>query len=211
MLVERDGQQPRIHPSAIIAESAVIVGNVTVGARCFVDHGVVVESSGAPVILEDEVIVLANSVVRSVGGRSRPPFPVHVGPRTLVAPGCVLTGCRVGARCYVATGVLVFHGADIGDGTRLAVGSIVHHHTRLPPESRVGLREIAVSDGAGVLCTGDTAAAREALARSDFFGRVLGEQVADQEELHDNVITRLLEELRGHVDRPAPNDGHEWG
>lgn len=205
MLVARDGREPDVHPSAVVAATAVLVGDVTVGARCYIDHGVVLESSGAPITVEDECVILANAVVRSVGGASRRAFPVHIGARTLVAPGCILTGCRIGARCYVATGAMVFHGAEVGDGARLAVASIVHHHTRLAAGARVGLREIAVESDAGVLCTANAAAAREALARSDFFGRVLDEDASDQGELHDRVLTRLLAEMLGHEDRPLPD------
>lgn len=202
-LFERDGRAPRIHPSATIAGTAVLVGDVTLAEGCHVGHGVVIESSGAPVVIGRESVVLANTVVRSVGGASRPAFAVTIGERTLVAPACVLTGCRIGSRCYVATAVLVFHGAEIGDDVRVGAGAIVHHHARLAAGARVGMREIAVPgpDGAAV-CTGDVAAARGLLAGADFFGRVFEESAADQGELHERVMARLLQELRGHVDRP---------
>ena len=202
MLYERNGRTPRLPASAVVADSARLVGDVTVGERCYIDHGVVIESSGAPITLGDETIVLANSVLRSVGGASRPAFPVTIGRRTLVGPACVLTGCQVGAHCYLATAVLIFHGAEIGDGTRVGAGAIVHHHTRLPRGGRVGLREIAVQGEAGPVCTGDVAMARELLARSDFFGTVFEEQPVDQAELHDRVLTRLLDEVMGWDDRP---------
>lgn len=202
MLYERNGRRPQLHASAVVAHTARLVGDVTVGERCYIDHGVVIESSGAPITLGDETIVLANSVLRSVGGTSRPAFPVTIGSRTLVGPACVLAGCQIGAQCYIATAVLVFHGAEIGDGTRVGAGAIVHHHTRLPPGGRVGLREIAVQGETGAVCTGDVAAARELLARSDFFGAVFEEQPVDQAELHERVMVRLLEEVMGWVDRP---------
>src|SRR4051812_39998711 len=103
MLVSRNESAPRVHPDASVAASATIVGNVQIGARCYVDHNAVIESSGAPVVLGQGTIVFAGAVIRSVGGSSRPAFPVEVGERTLVSPLCVLTGCRVGRNCYVAT------------------------------------------------------------------------------------------------------------
>jgi len=203
MLYERNGRGPRLHSSTVVADSARLIGDVTVGERCYIDHGVVIESSGAPITLGDETIVLANSVLRSVGGTSRPAFPVTIGRRTLVGPACVLTGCQVGANCYLATAVLIFHGAEIGDDTRVGAGAIVHHHTRLPRGGRVGLREIAVPGEAGPVCTGDVATARELLARADFFGTVFEEEEpVDQAELHDRVFTRLLDEVMGWDDRP---------
>jgi carbonic anhydrase/acetyltransferase-like protein (isoleucine patch superfamily) len=94
VLVERNGKVPHAHASARIASSATVVGNVEIGARAYVDHGVVIASSGPRVEIADEAIVLAGAIVRSVGGASRPAFPVRVGERTLVSPLCVLTGCE---------------------------------------------------------------------------------------------------------------------
>src|SRR5205809_1031875 len=101
MLFERNGNQPRVAQSASVAESATIVGDVTLGARCYIDHHVVIESSGPPVEIADEAVVLAGSVIRSVGGQSRPGFAALVGSRSLVAPHCTLSGCRVGRNCYI--------------------------------------------------------------------------------------------------------------
>jgi carbonic anhydrase/acetyltransferase-like protein (isoleucine patch superfamily) len=65
MLVSRSGIAPRIDPSARVATTASIVGDVTIGPECYVDYGVVIASSGPPVILGEGVTVLANAVIRS--------------------------------------------------------------------------------------------------------------------------------------------------
>jgi carbonic anhydrase/acetyltransferase-like protein (isoleucine patch superfamily) len=55
---------------ARIASSASIVGNVQIGARAYVDHGVVIASSGPPVEIADEVIVFAGAMIRSSAVRA---------------------------------------------------------------------------------------------------------------------------------------------
>jgi carbonic anhydrase/acetyltransferase-like protein (isoleucine patch superfamily) len=85
MFIARNGKAPRIDPTARVAASAQIVGDVTIGSRCYVDHNVVI-SSGPAIAISPEVIVYAGSVIRSVGGRARPPFAVTIGARTLVSP-----------------------------------------------------------------------------------------------------------------------------
>src|SRR5215211_3426444 len=101
MLVARNGETPHVHPTAKVAATATIVGSVRIGARAYVDHHVLIESSGPPIAISAEAVVFAGAVIRSVGGVSRPAFGVRVGTRTLVSPLCVLTGCRVGAGCYL--------------------------------------------------------------------------------------------------------------
>jgi phosphosulfolactate phosphohydrolase-like enzyme len=74
VIVERNGKAPLVDPSATIAASATVVGNVRIGARAYVDHGAVIENSGPPIEIGDEAMVFAGAIVRSVGGTSRPAF-----------------------------------------------------------------------------------------------------------------------------------------
>jgi carbonic anhydrase/acetyltransferase-like protein (isoleucine patch superfamily) len=204
MLFERNGVQPRVDAKASVAESASIVGDVTIGSRCYIDHNVVIESSGPPVEIDAEVVVFAGSVIRSVGGQARPGFSTHVGTRTLVAPQCALSGCRIGRNCYVATDVTVLQGADVGDGVRLGVGAIVHAGTVLPELTRVGMRHVAVPTEDGYVSTADIERTRELVSAASFFDRAFATADEDQAHLHGDVIAKLLEEVHGwHDDRVA--------
>ncbi len=195
MLFSRNDMTPSVDASATVAPSASVVGNVTIGAGCYVDYGAVVESSGPPVALGDGVLVMANAVIRSTGGSRRPPFPVTIGANTLVGPQSTLIGCRIGADCYVATAVIVFQGADVGDGSRLGAGAIVHARAVLPPASRVGFRHIAAPDGSGVRVTSDIDEARALVGPADFFGNVFDVHEADAVTLHRRVIELLQREV----------------
>ena len=129
----RSGVRPRVHADARVAATASVVGDVTLAAGCYIDYGAVIESSDPPVMLEGGVIVVANAVVRSVGGHGRPPFPVRIGAGGVIEPHAVLAGCEVEERCYVATGAVILQGARIGRGSRLAVGSVVRAGSGPPP------------------------------------------------------------------------------
>jgi len=191
----RNGQSPLIHPSAIVAPSAQIVGNVIVGESCYIDYNVVIESSGTPIEIADHVIVLANSVIRSVGGLSRSPFPVRIDTHTLISPSCVLAGCQIGRNCYIATGVMIFQGAIIGDASRISAGAIVHVKTVLPSGTRVGLRHFAVPTASGYLITSNVQRAREQITVADFFGTIFQEQEQAQDMLQAKAMEKLLQEV----------------
>lgn len=203
MLIERNDEAPRAHASAKIASSATVVGNVQIGAGAYVAHGVVIESSGPLIEIAEEVIVFAGAIIRSVGGKSRPAFPVRIGERTLVSPLCVLTGCQVGRNCYVATGAVLLQGVTLGDHVRVGAGAIVHATTALPERARVGMRHVAVPTPDGYLSTADVERAREAVAAIDFFETAFGAAGEDQAELHAQVMTRLLDEVHAWQDQPV--------
>jgi carbonic anhydrase/acetyltransferase-like protein (isoleucine patch superfamily) len=203
VLIERNGKVPRVAPGARIAASAHIIGNVQVGARAYVDHGVVIESSGPLIEVGEEAVLFAGAVVRSVGGSSRPAFPVRIGERTLVSPLCVLTGCQVGRNCYLATGAIVLQGASMGEHVRIGAGAIVHATTVLPDHARVGMRHIATPSAEGYLSSADIEAARGVVANLDFFETAFGAGEAEQASLHEHVMTTLLEEVHGWEDEQS--------
>jgi carbonic anhydrase/acetyltransferase-like protein (isoleucine patch superfamily) len=202
VLIERNGEAPRVHASARIAPSATIVGNVLLGARAYVDHGAVIASGGPPVEIAGEVIVFPGAIIRSVGGTSRPAFGVRIGERTLVSPMCVLTGCTVGRNCYLATAAILLQGATVGDHVRVGAGSIVQATTVVPERARVGMRHVAVPTTEGFLSTPDVERAREAVAAVDFFETAFGAGGDDHAELHTQVMSTLLDEVHEWQDAP---------
>jgi carbonic anhydrase/acetyltransferase-like protein (isoleucine patch superfamily) len=204
VLVARNGQEPRVHPAATVSLSAQVIGNVEIAERCYVDAGAVVASSGPPVVLSSEVIVFAGAVIRSTGGESRPAFPVRVGARTLVSPRCILSGCQTGRRCYLATAAILLQGAVLGDDVRVGVDAIVHAKTHIPDTTRIGMRHMAVPTSEGFVTTANVEEARQLVGAIDFFGEVFGAERMEQLELHDQVMTTLLEEVHSWRDEPLP-------
>jgi carbonic anhydrase/acetyltransferase-like protein (isoleucine patch superfamily) len=204
MLVQRNDSRPVVADTAWVAPTAQIVGNVLIGEQCVVEYGAVIASSGPPVRLDAGVVVMQGAVIRSVGGSHRPAFPTHVGAESLVGPLASLAGCSLDPACYVATGVMVFQGAVVGEGSRLGAGSIVHVNATLPPGSRVGMRQYAIAGSDGrALITSDVNEARRLLGRADFFGRVFGdEDQSDLVSLHRRATATLRAEAADWTDTP---------
>jgi tetrahydrodipicolinate N-succinyltransferase len=78
-----------------------------------IDHGALIVATGTPVELGSRVVVMPGAVIRSTGGGDRPPHPVTIGDDCLIGPQAALAGCALGAAVYVATQVMVFHGAVV--------------------------------------------------------------------------------------------------
>ncbi len=192
--------RPRVEAGARIAPTAHVVGNVHVGCDCVIDHGAVIAGSGPPVVLGRGVVVMANAVVRSVGGEHRPAFPVKIGGDSLIGPLAALAGCTIGDACYVATGAMLFHGATVGDGSRVGAGAIIHTGAQLPPRSRVGMRQYAVRGRNGTAVTGDLDHARDLLAEADFFTRAFAIDETDLEPLHRQATAALRAEASQRAD-----------
>ena len=77
----RRRRAPRVAESAYIAPTAVLSGDVTVGAHSRVLFGAVVTAEGGPVEIGANCVIMENAVVRGV-----PRHPTRLGDHVLVGP-----------------------------------------------------------------------------------------------------------------------------
>jgi carbonic anhydrase/acetyltransferase-like protein (isoleucine patch superfamily) len=146
MILEHDGAVPAIDTAARIAPTAVICGDVRIGAHTSVGFGVVLTAESGPIAIGANCVVMDTAVVR---GTRR--HPVEVGDNVLIGPRAYLSGCRVEDDAFLATGATVFNGARIGARAEVRVNGIVHLRTVLLPDAIVPLNWIAVGDPAEIL------------------------------------------------------------
>ena len=150
MLIEHQGRGPRVDPSAYIAPTATICGDVVVGAHSRVLFGAVVTAEGGPVVIGTNCIVMEQAVLR---GTRR--HPLSLGDHILVGPRSYLTGCTVEDEAFLATGATVFNGAHIGRGAEVRINGVVHLKTVLPAGATVPIGWVAVGDPAEILPPSD--------------------------------------------------------
>jgi len=146
MIYTHLGVQPRIHPDATIAPTAVISGDVRIGPGCQVLHGAVITSEGSPVVLGDDSIVMENALVRASSAHA-----VHVGAHTLIGPMASIAGADIGAEVFLATGTRIFNGAVVGDRSEVRINAVVHVRTLLPPDTVVPIAWVAVGNPLQIL------------------------------------------------------------
>ena len=146
MLIEHRGRAPRVHPSAYIAPTAVLCGDVQVGADSRVLFGAVVTAEDGAVTIGRSCVVMEHALIR---GRDR--HPADIGDDVLVGPHAHVNGARVEQGCFIATGAALFPGAVAGTGSEVRINGIVHVNTVLAPDTTVPIGWIAVGDPAQVL------------------------------------------------------------
>lgn len=139
MLYEHQGQSPRIHPSAVVAPSAVVSGDVEVGAGVQILHGAIVTAEGGRVRIGADSIVMENAVIRGVSGND-----AIIGDHCLVGPHAYIAGATIEPEAFLATGSRVFNGAVVGRGSEVRIDAIVHLRTELPAGSTVPIGWVAV-------------------------------------------------------------------
>jgi carbonic anhydrase/acetyltransferase-like protein (isoleucine patch superfamily) len=146
MIVEFRRKVPSIARTAYIAPNAVIRGDVVVRDGAAVLFGAVINAEGGRVEIGKDCVVMEHAVLRGT-----PRHPLLLGDRSLVGPGCHLTGCTIEPDCFVATGATIFNGAHLGAGSEVRINGVVHVNTRLPSGALVPIGWVAIGDPADVL------------------------------------------------------------
>jgi carbonic anhydrase/acetyltransferase-like protein (isoleucine patch superfamily) len=118
---------PRIHPSAFIAPTATIVGDVRIEAGASVWYGAVVRGDTSYAVIGEGANIQDNAVIHG-----RADLPAIIGREASVAHNAVIHGAEIGEQALVANGAMVLDGAKVGARALIAAGSIVLAEVEIP-------------------------------------------------------------------------------
>ena len=119
---------PQIAADAFVADTAMVVGYVTVGARASVWYGTVLRAEDQPVVIGEDSNIQDNSVVHVINER----IGTRVGARVTVGHRVILHGCAIGDLCLVGMGSVVLDDVEVGAETIIGAGSVVTPGTKIP-------------------------------------------------------------------------------
>ena len=122
----------RIHESAFIHTAAVVIGNVTLGARASVWPTAVIRGDGDSITVGDESNVQDGAVLHVDPG-----LPVYVGNRVTIGHRAIVHGATIEDDCLIGMGAIVLNGARIGKGSVIGAGAVVREGMQVPAGSVV--------------------------------------------------------------------------
>ncbi len=143
MLLEHRGKRPQIHPSAYIAPTATLCGDVIIAEHACVLFGAVITAEGGKVSIGSRCIIMENAVIRGTGKH-----PVRIDKNVLVGPHAYLSGCTIEQDSFLASGTRIFNGAIVGRGSGVRINGTVHVNTTLAAETVVPIGWIAIGNPA---------------------------------------------------------------
>lgn len=212
MLIRHRDRDPVVHPSAWVAPTAVLVGDVTVGPRARILYGAVLSAEGSRVEIGECAIVGENAVLRALRAPDEE-FPVVVGNHVFIGPHATLLGCRVEPCAYLATGSAALQGSIIRTGAVIAVNAVVHARAVAPVDMFLPPGTIAIGDPARVYSPDERVTLASAL-KSLRFGKIAygieafgEERAALYREITETRSREYAEHERDVVIPSGPGDG----
>ncbi|MQR86510.1 gamma carbonic anhydrase family protein [Bacillus megaterium] len=155
MRIDHQKKEPAIHPSAWIASTALINGDVIIEEEVYISYGSVIIAEGAPIHIKRGTIVMENVVIKSSEGKTFSNALI-IEEDVLIGPHAYLIGCTVEKNCFLAAGAKVYNQAHIGAQSIIEINGVVHIDTYLKPQTRVPTQHTAFGNPAKIYPPDDT-------------------------------------------------------
>lgn len=133
-LITYRGRTPRVHPSAFVAPTAVLIGDVEVGPESSIWFGAVLRGDhpehgiriGARTSVQDNCVIHVSAE-----------GPTVVGDDVTIGHGAVFESCQVHDGALVGMNAVLLHHAVIGEESLVAALSVVPTGMAVPPRTLV--------------------------------------------------------------------------
>ena len=122
-----EGKSPTVHPTAFVAPTASLIGDVTVEAGASVWFNAVLRADFGAIVVREGANVQDGSVLHA-----GPDGPVEIGPGATIGHGCVVHACTIGAEALIANHATVLDHAKVGSRSLVAAGALVSGGTEIP-------------------------------------------------------------------------------
>ncbi len=149
MRLAHRGCSPVVDPTAYVAPTAVLCGDVRVGPDARILFGAVLTAEDGSIEVGARCVVMENALLRG-----RRAHPVRLGDDVLVGPHAHLNGTVVGDGCFLATGSSLFPGSRLGRDVEVRINGVVHTNTVLADGALVPIGWVAVGNPAQVFAPG---------------------------------------------------------
>ena len=123
---------PKVHPSAYIAPTAVIVGDVTIEEGVSVWDGAVLRGDVSYIVVGKNSNIQDNVVVHVSHD-----MPTIIGENVTVGHLAMVHAATIEDNVIIGIHAVVLDGAEIGEGSVIGAGAVVTPHTKIPPNSLV--------------------------------------------------------------------------
>ncbi len=126
-IYQLDDLHPAIHETAWVADSAQVIGNVTLAEGSSVWFGVVARGDTDTITVGKGSNIQDNSVLHADEG-----IPLVIGDHVTVGHQVMLHGCTIGDGSLIGIQSVVLNGAKIGKNCLVGAGSLVTEGKEFP-------------------------------------------------------------------------------
>jgi phenylacetic acid degradation protein len=126
------GLTPVVAATTFIHPTAILIGDVIIGRRCYVGPGAVLRGDMGRILVGDGSNIQDNCVLHSFPGAE-----MVVEEDGHIGHAAILHGCRIGKNALVGMNAVVMDGASIGENSFVGAMTFVKANMSIPSNSLV--------------------------------------------------------------------------
>lgn len=121
--------------NTFLAETAVLVGDVTVGRDCSIWYNAVLRGDVNTITIGDRTNIQDGVVIHTLFDGSKHPSQTHIGNDVSVGHNAVIHGAIIEDNCLIGMGATVLDNAVVASGCIVAANALVLSGSKLEPNS----------------------------------------------------------------------------
>lgn len=129
------GHEPSVGEGTFLAETAVLLGDVTVGRDCSIWYGAVLRGDVNTITIGDRTNIQDGAVIHTLYDGSKHPSQTHIGSDVSVGHNATIHGATIGDNCLIGMGSTILDNAVVPSGCIIAAGALVLSNSKLEPDS----------------------------------------------------------------------------
>ncbi|MFI3330359.1 MAG: gamma carbonic anhydrase family protein [Rikenellaceae bacterium] len=123
------GFKPEIGDNVFLAETAVIIGDVSIGAESSIWYGAVLRGDVNTIKIGSHTNIQDNAVVHTLYQRS----VTEIGDYVSVGHNATVHGAKICNHCLIGMGATILDNAVVGEGCIIAANALVLSNSVLEP------------------------------------------------------------------------------
>ena len=125
-----EGKQPDIDASAYVSPTAMVVGRVTIGQRCYIGHGAILRGDYGCIEIGDETAIEEGVIIHA-----RPSDWTRIGRRVTVGHGAMIHNAVIHDGAVIGMRAVVSDFSEVGAGAIVGEMGLVKNGQQVPPAS----------------------------------------------------------------------------
>ncbi len=131
MIIPYLGRHPRLAEDVVVMQTAVVAGDVHIGAGSSVWFGAVVRGDVHYIRIGELTNVQDGCLLHVTTGA----HPLIIGGGVTIGHGAILHGCTIEDGALIGMGAIILDGAHIGREALIGAGALVTEGTRIEPRT----------------------------------------------------------------------------
>jgi carbonic anhydrase/acetyltransferase-like protein (isoleucine patch superfamily) len=127
MLYRFDGRQPAIGAGTYVSETATVIGDVRVGARCYIGHGAILRGDYGTIEIGDETAVEEGVIIHAPPGEC-----CSIGKGVVLGHGAIIHAKVIADFAGIGMGAILSIRSEIHRASVVAEGAVVTQGQTVP-------------------------------------------------------------------------------